>query len=66
MTQQPDPEAGESPPAQSIVPHGQPAGHFLKSVDEDTDVDASEVKDQSDGLENPDFMGKSNLENRYE
>ena len=64
MTEQPDPAAGESPIAQSTVPHGPPPGHFLKSEDDDTDVDASEVEDESDGMGKPDFLGKTNLENR--
>ncbi|RYF72869.1 MAG: hypothetical protein EOO39_11405 [Cytophagaceae bacterium] len=41
-------------------------GHFLKSIDEDTDVDASEVDDESDGMGKHDFLGKTNLENRGE
>nr|ARK11535.1 hypothetical protein A6C57_15050 [Fibrella sp. ES10-3-2-2] len=66
MTEKPNPEAGESTIAQSTVPHGPPPGHFLKSIDEDTDVDNSEINDESDGMEKPDFLGKTNHENRDE
>ncbi len=39
-------------------------GTFLKEIDEDTDVDASEIKDESDGMPENDYLGKSNLRNR--
>ncbi|MEZ0540404.1 hypothetical protein [Fibrella arboris] len=66
MTDKPQPESGESTIAQSMEARAPEPGHFLKSIDEDTDVDASDVKDESDGMEKPDFLGKTNLENRGE
>ncbi|MEZ0486955.1 hypothetical protein [Fibrella aquatica] len=66
MTDKPQPEAGEKPIVQSTEAQAPQPGHFLKSIDEDTDVDASEVKDESDGMEKADFLGKTNLENRDE
>lgn len=61
------PEAGQSPddkdPFKAQAP--QP-GHFLQSEDEDTDVASGDVKDESDGMEKTDFLGKTNLENRDE
>ena len=41
-------------------------GKFLKAVDEDTDVDPGEVKDESDGMGLHDFLGKTNRANREE
>ncbi|MEZ0610677.1 hypothetical protein ACAW74_19340 [Fibrella sp. WM1] len=52
-------ESGQSPDEQDPKP-----GTFLKGENEDTDVDASEVDDQSDGMPERDFLGKSNLRNR--
>lgn len=39
-------------------------GTYLKGEDKDTDVDASEIEDKSDGMQEKDFLGRSNLENR--
>ena len=64
MNEQPQPESGESPITQSTEARVPESGHFLKSIDEDTDVDADEIEDESDGMEKPDFLGKTNLENR--
>ncbi|HEX9956042.1 MAG TPA: hypothetical protein VGA96_02260 [Fibrella sp.] len=64
MNEQPEPEAGESPIAQSTEARAPEPGHFLKSIDEDTDVDADEINDTSDGMERQDFLGTTNLENR--
>jgi hypothetical protein len=41
-------------------------GTYLKAVNEDTDVDPSEIKDESDGMPMNDFLGRSNLRNRNE
>jgi hypothetical protein len=53
------PESGQSPSDEDPKP-----GTFLKEVDEDTDVDAGEIKDKSNGMEETDYLGKSNLRNR--
>lgn len=66
MNEQPNTEAGESPIAQSTELRPPKQGQFLKSEDEHTDFDASEVKDESDGMGEHDFLGKTNLENREE
>ncbi len=64
MNEKPNPEAGESTIAQSTQVRAPEPGQFLKSIDEDTDVDANEVEDESDGMERQDFLGTTNLENR--
>ncbi len=64
MDDKPNPAAGESTIAQSTDVRGPEPGHFLKSIDTDTDVDASDVEDESDGMERQDFLGTTNLENR--
>ena len=56
-----DPENDDSFKAQTPQ-----TGKFLKVVDEETDVDAEEVEDGSEGMTKPDFLGKSNRENREE
>ncbi|MBO0930397.1 hypothetical protein [Fibrella aquatilis] len=53
------PESGQSPSDEDPKP-----GTFLKEVNEDTDVDADEVKDKSDGMQETDYLGRSNLRNR--
>lgn len=67
------PESGEAPAPKEHLENDDyfkaqtpEAGKFLKAVDEDTDVDASEVKDESDGMGPHDFLGKTNRENRGE
>ncbi len=52
------PKSGQSPSDEDPKP-----GTFLKEVDEDTDVDAGEIHDESNGMK-ADFLGKSNLRNR--
>ncbi|CCH02122.1 hypothetical protein FAES_4122 [Fibrella aestuarina BUZ 2] len=52
-------ESGQAPDKQVGGP-----GTYLKGENEDTDVDASEVEDESDGMPERDFLGKSNLRNR--
>ena len=63
-----DPKPGESTPGESTPGESTPGestpGTFLKEIDEDTDVDAGDVKDESDGMPENDFLGKSNLRNR--
>ncbi|MBO0939722.1 hypothetical protein J2I47_24460 [Fibrella sp. HMF5335] len=53
------PESEQSPSDKDPKP-----GTFLKEVDEDTDVDADEINDKSNGMEETDYLGKSNLRNR--
>ena len=55
------PESGQSPSDNDPKP-----GTYLKEVDEDTDVDADTVKDKSDGMQETDYLGRSNLRNRGE
>ena len=52
-------ESGQAPDEKVGGP-----GTYLKGIDENTDVDASEVEDESDGMQETDFLGRSNLRNR--
>lgn len=54
-------ESGQAPDTKVGGP-----GTYLKNENEDADVDASEVDDQSDGMNEKDFLGKSHLRNRGE
>lgn len=54
-------ESGQSPDEQVQGP-----GTYLKGIDENTDVDASEIEDESDGMQETDYLGRSNLRNRGE
>ncbi|MBO0952818.1 hypothetical protein [Fibrella forsythiae] len=60
------PESGQATPDRAQNTTTPAKGHFLKSIDETTDADTSEVEDESDGMAKPDFLGTSNLENRGE
>ena len=59
------PEEGQSPGDENpFVAETPQPGKFLIEEDEDTDVNASAVHDESDGMQETDYLGKSNLRNR--
>ena len=60
------PESEQAPDSDLTKATTPQPGHFLKDEDTDTDVKSSEIDDESDGMGKPDYLGKTNLENRDE
>ena len=64
MTNEPQPDLTAQAGDDLFTAKAPTPGTFLKAEDENADIDPDDVIDESDGLTKPDFLGKSNLENR--
>ena len=64
MTNEPQPDLTAQAGDDLFKAKAPQPGTYLKAENEETDLDPDEIKDASDGMTKPDFLGKTNLENR--